>query len=567
VKNLKLNRLAMAAAAVVVLAGSTHGATVNYVMQAGNFDANHGAGSGFHGFFNNGGSEIGIFANGAGDSSFAAFQTFSTTGAGGISARPFQVGDSFSLTAFVSANPPNRIGISFRSSTSYTGFNSVDSNVEAKFQLNSSGGWNVLSSGSTLDSSRGAGQDVTLTLLMTSSNTFNATVVRNFQAGSFDAFDLQSFSGAQIQSFGLYAVNSANDTFWKNGSLTDTGNVTFGGGNGSSTISGTISDGLAANSTSVLRSNALTKNGSGRITLTAANSYTGVTTINSGTVQIGAGGATGTLGTGLITNNANLEFARSNAYNAGSAISGSGNVIQSGTGVLTLPVAVSHTYAGFTTIKSGTLILDGALSGAGGAVSVGNGSPNTGILGGSGTVSRSVNINDGGTVAPGSGISGNANTFANLTLDTGAASMNGGGAYEVQIKRRADEGGATAGVDWDTLTMTSLSVAATTLSKFKIKLVSLNSSNVAGSIQSWNPLVSQTWVIGTVSGSVTGFDNAKFEIDYSQFAAQNTLAADFYVWMDGTSLKLTYIPEPNIAGGVMLLAAGLFRRPRHAPNA
>ena len=212
-------------------------ATTTYTMQTGNFNANFGAGGGFHGYYNNGGSELGMYANSAGDSSFAAFETFNTTGNGNSgTARAFQVGDSFSITNFISASPSSRVGISLRSSTSYTSFSSVDSNVEAKFQLDSSGGWKVFSSGfgSGQDSSRGAGQDVTFTFTLTSSNTFNISITRVTTGGSFDLYDLGTFTGAQITSLGLFIVNSSNDTFWKNATLTNTGAVTLGAGNGTS---------------------------------------------------------------------------------------------------------------------------------------------------------------------------------------------------------------------------------------------------------------------------------------------------------------------------------------------
>ena len=60
--------------------------------------------------------------------------------------------------------------------------------------------------------------------------------------------------------------------------------------------------GITGNST------ALTKTGSGRLTLACNNSYSGPTTINAGVLQIGDGGTSGSLGGGFLTNNATLEF-------------------------------------------------------------------------------------------------------------------------------------------------------------------------------------------------------------------------------------------------------------------
>jgi alpha-galactosidase len=59
---------------------------------------------------------------------------------------------------------------------------------------------------------------------------------------------------------------------------------------------------------------ALTKTGSGRLILATDNGYSGPTTINAGTLQIGNDGTSGTLGSGYVTNNATLAFDRSDDY-------------------------------------------------------------------------------------------------------------------------------------------------------------------------------------------------------------------------------------------------------------
>ena len=98
---------------------------------------------------------------------------------------------------------------------------------------------------------------------------------------------------------------------------------------------------------------ALTKLGAGTLTLTGSNSYSGGTTIGSGTLQIGNGGNAGTLGSGLVVDNAALAFNRSDVLKVSNNITGTGWVIQSGSGTLVL--AGSNSYSGGTMINHGTL--------------------------------------------------------------------------------------------------------------------------------------------------------------------------------------------------------------------
>ncbi len=63
--------------------------------------------------------------------------------------------------------------------------------------------------------------------------------------------------------------------------------------------------------------------GAGTTILTAANSYTGGTTIAAGTLQLGNGGTSGSI-TGDVADNGALAFDRSDVVSFGGAISGSG---------------------------------------------------------------------------------------------------------------------------------------------------------------------------------------------------------------------------------------------------
>ena len=113
----------------------------------------------------------------------------------------------------------------------------------------------------------------------------------------------------------------------------------------------------------------LTKTGAETLTLTGNNIYTGTTTISGGTLQVGNGGATGSLGAGNIVNNAALVFNRSDDITVGNTISGNGSLTKQGAGRLTLSGA--NTYSGATHIDAGVLLLTGANLGNGaGAVTV-----------------------------------------------------------------------------------------------------------------------------------------------------------------------------------------------------
>ena len=79
----------------------------------------------------------------------------------------------------------------------------------------------------------------------------------------------------------------------------------------------------------------LTKVGTGTLTLSGSNTFSGVTTINAGTLQLGNGGATGSIA-GDVTNNGILAFDRSDVLTLDGVISGTGSVQQNGTGTIVL---------------------------------------------------------------------------------------------------------------------------------------------------------------------------------------------------------------------------------------
>jgi len=100
----------------------------------------------------------------------------------------------------------------------------------------------------------------------------------------------------------------------------------------------------------------LSQMGAGTLVITATGATYGVTMISSGTLQIGDGGANGAIGTGAITNNSVLALNSSTniTLGIGNSITGTGALIQMGTGTTIIDAAIT-TYSGGTLISGGTL--------------------------------------------------------------------------------------------------------------------------------------------------------------------------------------------------------------------
>jgi fibronectin-binding autotransporter adhesin len=175
---------------------------------------------------------------------------------------------------------------------------------------------------------------------------------------------------------------------------------------------------------------ALAHGGTGVVTLTAANTYTGTTAITgNGSLRLGAGGADGSLSTNSAISMAAAQSTfvvdQSDTVTQGVDFSGAaitasvggpgiGKFIQAGSGTTILNAA--NSYRGATSVDLGTLLINGNQSAADGAVTVASGA----TLGGSGTTGGAVSILGGAIVAPGSVVGtltvSNAFTLANSSI-------------------------------------------------------------------------------------------------------------------------------------------------------
>jgi fibronectin-binding autotransporter adhesin len=209
----------------------------------------------------------------------------------------------------------------------------------------------------------------------------------------------------------------------------------------------------------------ITKAGIGVLALGGANTFTGLTTLTNGTLQLqnqaalqnstlslSAGGvsfaasvsgnaftfgglaSSSTAATLALQNSATTAIALTVGGNGAStsylgALTGPGSLVKTGTGTLTLGGA--NSYAGTTTVAAGTLLVNGNQAAAAGNVAV----DAAGTLGGSGVIGGAVAV--AGLLSPGN--SPGVLTLASLALDSSATSL-----FEINATAR---GTAYDGID------------------------------------------------------------------------------------------------------------------------
>jgi fibronectin-binding autotransporter adhesin len=180
-------------------------------------------------------------------------------------------------------------------------------------------------------------------------NTFTVNGIVNGTGGNLSS----AGSGTTV----LTGVNTYTGTTTISAGTLQVGNGGGTGSLGSGSVTNNAALAIVRNNTITLANDisgtgSLTQGGSGTTILTGANSY-GTTTISAGTLQVGNGGTTGSLGTGSVTNNATLAFNRTDNFVLSNAIGGTGAVQQNGSNIISINSA--NSYSGTTTINSGVL--------------------------------------------------------------------------------------------------------------------------------------------------------------------------------------------------------------------
>ncbi len=142
------------------------------------------------------------------------------------------------------------------------------------------------------------------------------------------------------------------------------GLVTFNNSTGDYTLSSSTGHGIIGTA-------GLVKSGTSALIITNANTFTGATTINAGTLQLGNGVTNGSIGSSTITNNGALVYNTTGTQSFSHAVSGTGTIAKTGSGTLTLSTTTASSSGG-TSINEGRLIANSSFLN-GGAISLASG--------------------------------------------------------------------------------------------------------------------------------------------------------------------------------------------------
>jgi autotransporter-associated beta strand protein len=270
--------------------------------------------------------------------------------------------------------------------------------------------------------------DVALSDQAASSVPWNGTTLTKNGAGTLTLSAANTYTGGTVINAGTLQLGSGGTSGSIVGDVLDNGSLSFNRSD-TSTFSGVVSG-----------TGSLAQSGSGTTILTGSHTYTGGTSINAGTLQIGDGGTAGSI-VGDVTDNGALAFNRSDSVTFGGVVSGAGSLTQAGTGTTIL--TSNNAYAGGTTISAGTLQLGSG--GTAGSI-VGNVTDNAALVfNRSDIVTFGNAISGTGTLTQaGSGtliLAGNNTYGGGTTVASGRLNVTGSIAGNAQVSSGATLGG------------------------------------------------------------------------------------------------------------------------------
>jgi autotransporter-associated beta strand protein len=244
-------------------------------------------------------------------------------------------------------------------------------------------------------------------------------------------------------------------------------------------------------------SSGLTKAGDGILVLEAANTYTGPTAINAGTLRVGGSGSINS-SSGITINGGQLDYNSSTPLTAG------------------------------LTFTNGTL---------GGTEWTGSSLNNL-------TIGANMAISPGNSP-------GTANTVDQEWANSGT--------YVWEINNATGTIGADPG--WDLLSGTgNLTITATSGTPFTIEVTSLDLLNDPGDAANFDQSLSYNWRIADFASEISTFSLSAFAVNTTNFqnafSGNFSVARGDTVGGDNTQLYLTYVPVPEPATLALLAAVG-----------
>jgi autotransporter-associated beta strand protein len=278
---------------------------------------------------------------------------------------------------------------------------------------------------------------------------------------------LNSISFGQIATAYTYTVTGG--TINLGGSTTPTISVA------NNNVSATIASVLAG-------TQGFTYSGNGTLILTGTNTYSRQTTINSGTLQVGSGGTTGSLGTSTVVDNGSLVYNQttvtvSNAISGAGAVSSttfSGGLTFSAGIAMTGPGGFNFTSTGAVNVNTGVNLSVVNGTGVVSTANSGNALTLTGAIGLSATGSGSITVTGSSTASSG-GNSGLIFNGASLA-DSGTVNLNG----------------LNSGSQWGVDISASSSISATSGATTLTGTLSSNSSSHGSFLLINNPTITLT---------------------------------------------------------------------------